>query len=254
MKRGCPNHPKTEMFAALLGIEKPLAVGYLELLFHFAQQYAIRGDIGRWPDQVIAAKCGWKTEPAQFVTALAGAGWTDPHSQHRLLLHDWPEHADNSVHQCLKKRGEVFADGTQPFHRLKRAEAEPDTPVHEPDVNGSQTVGAMPLPLPLPLPEPKPSEWSEWGEKIRKRHPKQAGAKEGAEALIGVVDESVHPATVAADIEAKHAAWCKHWAREQNRYAPKLLKWAEERGYLDWPPGYEQPESQYREWTPPTRP
>ena len=71
MKRGTPDHPKTLMlteelrkvFAAHRKLSsfggRAYAVGLLEMLWEWTSKYAIQGDIGKWPDDVIAAGIGW---------------------------------------------------------------------------------------------------------------------------------------------------------------------------------------------------
>jgi hypothetical protein len=36
MKRGTPDHPKVHPLAEALGVRRPVVLGHLELLFHFA--------------------------------------------------------------------------------------------------------------------------------------------------------------------------------------------------------------------------
>jgi hypothetical protein len=109
MKRGCPEHPKTEMLQSLLNIGQAQAVGHLELLFHFAARFAIRGDIGKWTDAVIAQRCAWKGDPAQFISAMIEVGYFEISRNYRLIIHDWEDHADQSVCKTLKNRKETFA-------------------------------------------------------------------------------------------------------------------------------------------------
>lgn len=98
MKRGGPGHPKTAALAALLQIDGYAAVGILECLFHWSAVYARQGDIGRHPDAAIASGIGWKGDAGQLVGALTESGWLDRCcDRHRLRIHDWPTHADQSV-------------------------------------------------------------------------------------------------------------------------------------------------------------
>jgi hypothetical protein len=55
----------------------------------------------------------------------------------RLLVHDWSEHADNAVHQLLKKRGERFADRSEPFNRNGARGGNRSQTVCEPFTTGS---------------------------------------------------------------------------------------------------------------------
>jgi hypothetical protein len=116
VKRGTPEHPKTKALARRLGVPWPMAVGTLELLWHFTARYAPAGDIGRFPDEAIAAAVGWpeNRDRAELVRALCDCGWLDPHPEHRLMIHDWPDHCEDAVHVFLARRGLTFACGKPP--------------------------------------------------------------------------------------------------------------------------------------------
>lgn len=114
MKRGTLDHPKTAMLADSLGLELYAAVGLLECLFHFTAQYARRGDIGRYSDKIIAHRCFWNREPGTLVAALLKCRWLEEHPEHRLIVHDWHAHADNTVRTAMKRSAECFWNGEQP--------------------------------------------------------------------------------------------------------------------------------------------
>ena len=152
MKRGTPTHPKTLLLAHTLGIPVYSAVGLLESLFHFVARYARNGDVGRWPDSAIAEALGWDGDATQLVEALAGVGWLDASAEHRYVLHDWHEHADDSTKKLLKKRGEVFASSPGPEKSGKvRKSPEKDRqpePKPEPKPEPFGTANALPCPSP----------------------------------------------------------------------------------------------------------
>lgn len=135
MKRGTPEHPKTIRLAVALGIPRPHAVGLLEMLWHFTARFAPRGDVGRWPDEEIAAAICWGGDPAALIEAMAKERLLDRDSRYRLLVHDWKEHADQAVRKYMARNKLTFAKASG----------------RRPDKAGP------PLPLPLPLPEPLPS-------------------------------------------------------------------------------------------------
>jgi len=114
MKRGTPDHPKTRRLARRLGIHLAQAVGHLEMLWHWTTKFSPRGDAGRHQDADIEEGCGWPGEPGALVAALTAERWLDEDDEHRLLVHDWPEHADTGVHRQLARALEFFADGTGP--------------------------------------------------------------------------------------------------------------------------------------------
>lgn len=138
MKRGTPDHPKTHDLAEALAVDIWGAVGVLESLFHFTAQYAKRGDIGRHSNVAIARGLGWKGKPDGLVSALVSSGWVDECRCHRLLLHDWPAHCDQTVQRSEVIRTEGFVECYE-----------------NPSVKLEST--SLPLPLPLPLPTPTPT-------------------------------------------------------------------------------------------------
>lgn len=103
MKLDALDHPKTLDFAARLGVELPTAIGHLELLWAFTAQKAPQGNIGKWPDGAIARACYWNSNPDHFVSALVDSKFVDTHPEHRLLIHDWSEHAPRWVRAKLAK-------------------------------------------------------------------------------------------------------------------------------------------------------
>lgn len=136
MKRGTPDHPKFLKLCQVLRLQKYEAAGLLEMLWHFTAKWAPQGDIGKYPDSAIAEAVGWKrptgakgvTPECRLSDALVDAEWLDRDTVHRLLVHDWPDHADQSVKRMLASRGLAFI----------------------------QPTASLPVPLPVPLPEPDP--------------------------------------------------------------------------------------------------
>ncbi len=109
MKRATPQHYKVGRLMRELEIPRYSAVGILESLWHFAAQYAPRGNIGRCTDEEIADAIGWLGEAGTLVDALVTCGWLDRDKEHRLLVHDWHDHADYAVRKYLKAHKLEFA-------------------------------------------------------------------------------------------------------------------------------------------------
>lgn len=114
MKRGTPDHPKMFQLARKLGVPRAHAVGMMEVLWHWVARFAPAGDIGKWDDAEIAAACDWRDAPEDFTDALVSAGWIDRSDEFRLIVHDWPEHCEDSIHTSLARSGKLFADGSMP--------------------------------------------------------------------------------------------------------------------------------------------
>jgi hypothetical protein len=114
MKRGTPGHPKPGDLGRVIERPLPFVLGTLELLWHWTAQYVPAGDVGRYSDAAIEEACCWDGEPGRLVEALTSVGWLDVHPKHRLVVHDWPQHAEDAVHKVLARACKRFATGVQP--------------------------------------------------------------------------------------------------------------------------------------------
>jgi hypothetical protein len=103
MKRGAPDHPKMKKLARALNINRGWAVGLLESLWHWTSKFAPQGDIGKHEDVDIAEGCFWDREPSELINALIETGWIERCDKHRLLVHDWHDHADEAVTKRLAR-------------------------------------------------------------------------------------------------------------------------------------------------------
>lgn len=123
MKRGTFRHPKTGDLAAALGITRLEAFGLLGALMEWISEYAPAGDVGRWTDETIAKAVDWPGAPGGLVDGLCRAHWFDLHPEHRLVVHQWPQHAEDWVHRRLAREGRRFATGEVPnLARFSRAQ------------------------------------------------------------------------------------------------------------------------------------
>ena len=145
MKRGVPDHPKTKLLMTLLGLARYQAVGVLESIWHFAASYAKRGDIGRWTNQEIASAIGWDKDADGLIEGLVEARFLDADPKHRLLIHDWQEHCDQTVQRSEEVKKLGFIAPTL----VENQQSPPDA--SEQLVNASQPT---PTPTPTPTPEP----------------------------------------------------------------------------------------------------
>lgn len=165
MKRGATKHPKMKTLARALGIPIYGAWGIIEGLIHWTRDFAPAGDVGRFENQEIADGCGWDGKPSKLISALIRCGWLDRHEEHRLVVHDWHDHAEDAVHMALARAGKYFATGEQPsLGRLTQAErtaalARYELRPQQAFVVRTESAPALPCP-PLPLPShagPMPS-------------------------------------------------------------------------------------------------
>ena len=149
MKRGTPRNPKVLHLCNLLKVKVPTAVGYLELLWHFTAEFAPQGDIGRFDDRWIEAALFWTGRAGHLIHCLTVARWLDDHPKCRLAVHDWHDHADDSVKKRLIRSGLQFVEVAE--------KVTVQNPVSDRTLSGRVADnGGLPEPEPKPKPEPKP--------------------------------------------------------------------------------------------------
>lgn len=104
MKRGTFSHPKTKRLAQLLGVDQATAYGIVAALCNeLAPEYAPRGDVGKLSDEEIALGLGSTIEPTKLVQALRDSRWLCPADEIRLVIHDFADHAEESVRKKLQR-------------------------------------------------------------------------------------------------------------------------------------------------------
>src|SRR5690349_5150367 len=96
--------------AEALNIALAHAVGIMEMLWQHAAATTPRGDIGSLPDRAIAEAVGWKKDPTLLTKALVEKGWLDANEEHRLIVHDWPDHCEQTVVKWLQYNGKDFLE------------------------------------------------------------------------------------------------------------------------------------------------
>ena len=140
--RAVPDHPKFADLKQRLGVPKYAALGLLESLWHFCGRFTPQGNIGKYPDSTIEAWIEWNGEAGAAITALCGAGWVDANPTHRLLVHDWEQHADKATKQALSRAHAAFCVPSVCTVGIQNA-----------------VLSSLPVPVPVPesVPEPVPA-------------------------------------------------------------------------------------------------
>ncbi len=171
MKRTALGCTKFRLLKRRLGLPDYALVGVLESLWHLAARETPRGDIGRLSDEAILVGIDYDGDGKALLEALVAEHWLDRHPTHRLVVHDWHEHADDAVKRFIARNHTTFADIDTPGEtaeehvptcRDKSGHVEtspvmteqvgtcPDMTEH---VATSPDMSRLPMPLPLPLPE-----------------------------------------------------------------------------------------------------
>jgi hypothetical protein len=131
--------------ARLLDCDHLMAVGIMESLWHWTAKYAPAGDIGKHSDEDIADGIGYRGDKSRLVATLADCGWLDRCERHRLIVHDWHQHADDAVKKSAERNRVCLIS-----QAIRSVGTSPDSVATSPDKN------RLPEPEPEPMPEPEP--------------------------------------------------------------------------------------------------
>jgi hypothetical protein len=183
---GTLTHRKTRKLARLMGLAPACALGVVEAMLHVTAARTADGAIGRLSNQDIAEEMFWDQDADALIANFIEAGWLDPNPTHRLVVHDWSEHASDTVHAQLARKRQWFADGAAPrltrlnsnerpaavafYSTTKQAQVAQRLPERSESGSGSATEVAtdepemqeVPLPsLPCPTSLPQPPTGAE---------------------------------------------------------------------------------------------
>lgn len=123
MKAGTDRKAKFRQLQRDLKLPRYAAVGLLQSIWDFAAVNTPAGDLGRFSDEDIALDIEYEGSPDELIEALVNRRWLDRCDDHRLVIHDWPDHCEDGIHLRLAREGKVFADGRIPkLTRLSKEE------------------------------------------------------------------------------------------------------------------------------------
>ena len=108
MKREAVHHSKMKRLCRKLNLDVWQAMGLLEAIWHVTARETPRGDIGKLSDEDIAIAIDYHDDVGQMITALIESGWLERNKQHRLVVHDWPDHAEDGVHMKIARARQFF--------------------------------------------------------------------------------------------------------------------------------------------------
>ncbi len=196
MKREAVGHTKMKRLCRNLGIELWQAIGLLDSIWMLTAREAPRGDLGKLSNEDIALAIEYRGDETKMIEALVSSGWLDRDPIERLVIHDWHEHAEDTVHRRVARARLTFAGGFVPnLTRLagkEREQAEkfygipdscartpPSVRTNEPSV---RTACAPPAPTTsiytstattasAQLPQQKSGKWPLTAKAIRRKFP-----------------------------------------------------------------------------------
>ena len=228
--------PKLAKLARALGKNRLESGAHLIILWSYAIEYRLDGDLRGMAETEIAEAAGWNGDAPRFCTILRETGWLDG-----TKIHDWHEHQGQYIERLLRDRARKRRGRSADSPRSVRtpvavavAVARSPLPVA---VAGSQKhtnngiarpvhpVGNhYPVREPLPRYQPDP--------RFNSVAAKWPGLVDEAEARI-VFERLKPPAEdIASMLDAlKPENWPPGWSDDGGRYIPNLSTWLAKHGH-----------------------
>ena len=231
MKTGTLDKMKFMVLKKLLGLPKYHVIGLLEGLWYLTATNAPDGAIGKFSDIEIAAWLEWEGEPEILVEAFIKAGFLDRCSEHRLVIHDWEDHAPQHVKGNIAKHNKSFA-------KAKNEEAPSDIPI---GISQGGSLGnlldtVLETPSKPNLTKPiktlaQKSLRGEAFEKFWKAYPKKKSKGDAEKAFAKINPNEQLLATMIATIE--RAKTSDDWRKDDGQYIPFPATWLRDRRWED---------------------
>lgn len=167
-KRGLQECKKLPRLARELKVPLWAAAGLLEMFWHWSAKNALTGFMSLEDLESAAFTIRFEEGEMELGRILCATGWLDE-VEGGFWIHDWDEHADESVRKTLRNRGLSFWNGSPAFGKPKADGANPSPPVPEEEPkeprkviesiatvsrNGSEGFAHLSEPKPEPVPEP----------------------------------------------------------------------------------------------------
>lgn len=249
--RAVIDHPKFFRLKNVLRLNKSCTLGYLEALWHFCGRYTPQGNLGKYSNDEIEAWLEWDGEPGALISAFINAKWVDINETHRLIVHDWHNHADDATRKALGRAKLGFVStcpdtvGTQSQESLPPeglpgagagAEPEPE-PGAEPgrETPSPSTVGPkLVRPQASGPTDEETQRFADWCEHRYAKHPKKRDKMISMKSL----QERFSRDPAARELfERHHDMHCETdaWREKSGSFAPKLWEFVENDGWK-YPP------------------
>ena len=143
MKKGTDALAKFLLMKKDLKLPKFAAKGLLQDIWDFTALNTPEGNLGKYTNEEIAMFLEYEGDPDELIAVLLRRRWLDADDEHRLLVHDWPDHCEDGIHIRLAKERRRFSDGSMPkltkFTEDKRVAIERDYQHTRAGRNGTTT-------------------------------------------------------------------------------------------------------------------
>jgi hypothetical protein len=202
------------------------------LLFHFTAEFAPQGDVGKYADDWIEASLGWTGKPSRLVKALIASHWLEYRGEQTggrgdclLYVHDWHDHADESVKLRLKRANLPFLTNQDDTVKVSGHRDDMSRPPYP-------TIPNPTIPEPHPT-KPTTEGWPLSSIEIRSHFPAASDfevlsiVQECGQACISIGEETPDDDDIAAAVKLSHFDGQEN-VRAYRKRAPQVIKtWIE---------------------------
>jgi len=209
-KRGTLEHPKTKRLARILSLPSWAALGLLESFWHWVGRYCPTGEL---TDEDLLDCQDTVRFDGSLKDVLIQSGWLDLIDDSTCYVHDWHDHADDTVKKTLQKRKEQFANGANVRNQND------SRPIRDSFANDSRHAVAMSH---EPEPKPQPNAqgvavqvWNEFAKTPAFANGLTVAQVEGLEKVCAEFNHIGDDKLISA------AAACSEWYRTKPKWGGK---------------------------------
>jgi hypothetical protein len=247
-KRGTLEHPKTLHLADILECDECEALGLLEALWQITAKFYHTGKLKNVTPRSLGRAIRTRRDSETVWNALIEARWIDIGFDGSGYVHDWPDHADDTVKKNLKNRHECFElpDGTLLGPSEKRKGIITEESKDNSRMIPEKSENDLRQPEPEPKPEPKPKRIiatpsaspelveSSW-ETFKSIYPKRNGALDwvkGKDKFFALCQSGTDPAVILEGLQ-RYREWCDATKTTHTEFVRQVPTWINKRSWLE---------------------
>jgi hypothetical protein len=243
-KRGVIDHPKNKRLARLLGTIPGVSLGLLETIWHWVGEFRKDGALTLNDLEDALDSGGWLAmfNIEQVRDAMTNVEreciWLDVLADGRFYIHDWHEHAEDSIHNWLGRAKKLFANGARPsLKRLSQSERESIEAHYEQlsaepcaqQAHKERTAIAIALPEPMPIPEPnivvaQEADQTQAWEEFCRTYPRRSGALNKAKAQPKFAKLARDHPDILAGVR-RYRQWCDATGKSGTEFVKQMDSW-----------------------------
>lgn len=227
-------HHKTKRLARCLGVTKAAAIGHLHLLWWWALEYALDGNLAGFAAEELADVAEWEGEPEAFTSALISTGFVDE-TESGPILHDWHTYTERwqrykSSNAAKQKR--YREKRKTELEELRNRNVTSNETVHltKPNLTNNSNE-LLPAGKITKIEDARTKELTEGFNQFYAAYPRKVGKATASKSWFALKPNAELRATIMAAL-AQHKS-SHDWRKDDGQYIPHPATWLNQRRWTD---------------------